>query len=213
MINVIVADDHKIVVDGLVSILKDETDIHVVGTASNGQEAIEIIKHNKVDVAIIDIEMPIMTGVQVSIYLQDNYPDVKVLILSMYKTQGFVEKIVEAGAKGYILKNKGSEELVKAIRYIQKGQSYIGQEITDVLMDALKSKSIKKEPPRIQLTRREKEVLALIIDGLTSIKIGKKLFIAQSTVDTHRKNIIDKTGVANSKELIKFAIVNELLKK
>jgi Response regulator containing a CheY-like receiver domain and an HTH DNA-binding domain len=211
MINVVIADDHKIVVDGLVSILKTETDIKVVGTAYDGNQVIELIKKNKVDIAVIDIEMPIMTGVQLSIYLKEHHPKVKVLILSMYKTQSFVEQIITAGAKGYVLKNKGSEELVKAIRYINEGQSYIGQEITDVLMEALKAKSTKKENPKIKLTKREKDVLALIVDGLTSIKIGEKLFIAASTVDTHRRNLIDKTGVANSKELIKFTIVNNLL--
>lgn len=211
MINVILADDHQIVLDGLISILKDESDINVVGTANNGQDVIELIKNSKVDIAILDIEMPIMDGVQLSKYINEHHPQIKVLILSMYKTQDFVKQIVSAGAKGYVLKNKGSEELVKAIRYIHDGQSYIGQEITDVLMDALKEKSEKKEQPKIQLTKREKDVLKLIVDGLTSIKIGKELFIAPSTVDTHRRNLIEKTGVANSKELIKFAIEKNLL--
>ena len=130
----------------------------------------------------------------------------------MYKNQQFVEKIFELGAKGYILKNKGSEELVKAIKYINDGQSYIGQEITDVLIDALKSKKQKVDKPIVQLTKREKEVLALIIKGHTSIEIGKLLFIKPSTVDTHRRNLIDKTGVSNSKALISFAIENKLLK-
>jgi two-component system, NarL family, nitrate/nitrite response regulator NarL len=211
MINVVIADDHKIVVDGLVSILKEEEDINIVGTAYNGQQALEIIKENKVDIAVIDIEMPMMTGIQLSKYLNEHNPEVKVLILSMYKTQDFVEQIVSAGAKGYVLKNKGSEELVKAIRYIYDGQSYIGQEITDVLIEALKTKSGKAEQPKIQFTKREKEILALIAQGLTSIKIGEKLFIAPSTVDTHRRNLIEKTGVANSKELIRFALENKLL--
>jgi len=212
MINVIIVDDHKIVVDGLVSILEQETEIEVVGTALNGGEAIEIIKSSKVDIAIVDIEMPIMTGVQFTAYLKEKFPDVKVLILSMYKKQKFVEKIFELGAKGYILKNKGSEELVKAIKYINQGQSYIGQEITDVLIEALNSKKHKVDKPIVQLTKREKDVLALIIKGLTSIEIGKALFIKPSTVDTHRRNLIDKTGVANSKALISFAYENNLLK-
>lgn len=211
MINVIVVDDHKIVVDGLVSILKEEEDINVLGTAHDGGQAIDIIKKNKIDIAVIDIEMPIMTGVQLSEYLKENHPEVKVLILSMYKTQDFVQQIVSAGAKGYVLKNKGSEELVKAIRCIYEGKSYIGEEITDVLIEALKSKTEKREEPKFQLTKREKDVLALIVEGLTSVKIGEQLFIAQSTVDTHRRNLIEKTGVANSKALIRFAIENDLL--
>jgi len=211
MINVIIVDDHKIVVDGMVSILDHESDIKVVGTAADGSEAIELIKSNKVDIAVVDIEMPIMNGVDFASYLKDNFPGVKILILSMYKDQVFVEQILKLGAKGYILKNKGGDELVKAIKYIYDGQSYIGQEITDVLIDALKLKTQKVNKPIIRLTKREREVLALIIQGLTSIEIGKRLFIQSSTVDTHRRNLIDKSGVANSKALISFAIKNKLL--
>lgn len=211
MIKVIVADDHKIVVDGLVSILKEEVDIEVVGTALNGEQVIEVVRQNDVDIAILDIEMPGLTGVQLSKYLKENYPNVKVLILSMYKSKEVVSQIIKAGAEGYILKNKGSEELVKAIRYINEGQSYVGQEITDVLIEALRSDELSnKQPSSISLTKREREVLKYIAKGLTSIQIGKQLFIAPSTVDTHRRNLIDKTGVANSKELILFAIENSL---
>lgn len=211
MIKVIIVDDHEIVVDGLVSILDRETEIKVVGTALNGQDAIELIKSNKVDIAIVDIEMPIMDGTQFASYVKDNFPDIKLLVLSMYKNQKYVEHFFELGAKGYILKNKGSEELVKAIKYINDGQSYIGQEVTDVLIDALNTKKQKEVKPIVRLTKREKEVLALIMKGLTSVEIGKELLIKSNTVDTHRRNLIDKAGVANSKALITFAWKNKLL--
>ncbi|MEM9547383.1 MAG: response regulator transcription factor [Bacteroidota bacterium] len=210
MISVIIADDHQIVVDGLVSILEMEADIDVVGTARNGNQVIQLLTEQKVDVAILDIEMPGLTGVQLSEIIRDKYPSTQVLILSMYNTKNFVQQIINSGAKGYILKNKGKEELVKAIRYVHMGQGYVGQEITDVMMEALKEKSKPKKEPKFVLTKREKEVLALIAQGFSSIEIGKKLFIAPTTVDTHRRNLIDKLDVSNSKELIVFAIKNNL---
>lgn len=208
MIKVIIADDHQIVVDGLASILMDEKYIEVVGVTTNGSEVLTLLKDNKVDIAILDIEMPGKSGVELSEIIVKDYPETEVLILSMYKNSDIVQRIISSGAKGYILKNRGSEELVKAIKYIHKGQSYIGQEITDVLIDALKESKKKETTPEIQLTKREKEVLSLISKGLSSNKISEKLFIATSTVDTHRRNLIDKIDVSNSKELIIYVLNN-----
>jgi len=213
MINIILADDHKIVLDGLVSILDDKDDIKVLGTASDGAQTIQLLKdyQEMIDIAVLDIEMPLMSGIELTKLIMKQYPNVKVLILTMYKTEEFVKQIISAGASGYILKNKGSEELVKAIRYIQTGKSYLGQEITDVLVTALKKKQLSPISIHTHLTKREKEVLRHIVRGRTSRQIGKILSIAPTTVDTHRRNLIDKTGVANSKELISFAIENKIL--
>ncbi len=208
MINVIIADDHEIVIDGLVSILDKEDDINVVGKAMNGDDVIKLLRNCRIDVAVLDIEMPGKTGVELSLYIKEKHPNVKILILTMYKTQEFVRQIISAGANGYILKNKGSEELVKAIRVIKDGHSYIGQEITEVLIEALKTKNNKAKKPEIKFTKREKEVLELTVEGLTAKEIGKKLFIAKSTVETHRKNLIDKADAANVKELIRMTIKN-----
>lgn len=211
MINVIIADDHKIVVDGLVSILEAEKNINVVGTALNGQQVINLLRTLKFDIAILDVEMPDMTGVQLSNYIKEHYPEIKILILTMYKSKEFISQIISAGAKGYILKNRGGEELVKAIYTIYEGKSFIGQEVTDILLEALQTKMKKEKISQIKLTRREKEVLKLIIKGLTSKQIGQELHIAPATVDTHRRNLIDKTNVANSRELISFAIENKII--
>lgn len=211
MINVIIADDHKIVLEGLVSILEDKVDINIVGQAMNGKEVYEIIKNREVDIAILDIEMPYASGVEITEFLAKEYPDIKVIILTMYKSQVFVKRVIASGAKGYILKNRGGEELTKAIRSVYNGGSYIGEEITDVLLSALRVNEDVKMTKVVKLTKREKEILKLICDGLTSIEIGKKLFIASSTVDTHRRNLIDKTGVSNSKKLIKYAFENKLV--
>ena len=211
MINIIVADDHQVMVEGLVSLLREEKDIEVVDTAINGDDVVQLLDRHSIDVAVLDIEMPGLNGVQLTKLIRQKYSSVKVLILTMYKTKEFVKQIINAGAHGYILKNKGSEEIVKAIRHIHEGNSYVGQEITAVLFDALREQSEKDKQPSIKLTKREKEVLALIIKGYTSPQIGQELFIAPSTVDTHRRNLIDKTGVANSRGLIAFAIDNKLV--
>lgn len=211
MINVLIADDHKIVVDGLSSILEHETNINVVGTAANGCEVMDLIENRRIDIAVLDIEMPGgSNGIELTKCIREKYPAIKVLILSMYKTSNFVTKAIESGASGYILKNKGGEELVKAIKILFTGDSYIGQEITHVFFDSLRTKKKEFEKNTFKLTKREKEVLSLIAKGITSIEIGKQLFIAASTVDTHRRNLIDKIGVSNSKELIIYAIENHL---
>jgi len=202
MIKVIIADDHQIIVDGLVSILENEKDISVVGTANTGNQVLSLLSSKEIDIAILDIEMPGITGSKLAEIIAQDFRNVKVLILSMYKNAEIVERIISTGVNGYILKNRGSEELVKAIRYINQGQSYIGQEITDVVISALKESKNKPRLPKVILTKREKQVLALIANGMTSIEIGKQLFIAPSTVDTHRRNLIDKLDVKNSKQLI-----------
>ncbi len=212
MINVIIADDHEIVIDGLASILNKEDDINVVGKAMNGNDVIKLLRNCRVDVAVLDIEMPGKTGVELSLYIKKNYPDVKILILTMYKTQEFVSQIISAGANGYILKNKGSEELVKAIRAVKEGHSYIGQEITEVLIEAMKTKNKKDKIPEVKFTKREKEVLPLIVEGRTAREIAEMLYIGRATVETHRKNLIEKAGAANVRELIRLAIKNGWVK-
>lgn len=207
MIRVILADDHQMVVDGLMFILSHQPDIHVEGTASNGEEVLKLLQSKEIDIAVLDIEMPKPNGIQLTRIIRHQYPHIKVLILSMYKTEEFITQIIRSGAMGYILKNKGQEELVDAIRALADGRDYFGHEITRKVFESLRH---NEEPAsrevQVPLTRREKEVLRLIADGKTSPQIAKELFIAVSTVETHRRNLIDKTEVANSRELIRYAL-------
>jgi DNA-binding NarL/FixJ family response regulator len=205
MINIIIADDHEIVVEGLHSLLENEEGITIVGEAYNGEEVIPLLESNAVDVAVLDISMPKMDGIDLTKFIKSNYPKVKILILTMHNEIGFIRRIIEAGAHGYILKNKGKEELVRAIQALYNGNEYLGEEVTKTLFSSIRNTTVYGE---IQLTKREKEVLKLIANSFTTPKISDELNIAPSTVETHRRNLIEKTGVQNSKGLVKFAIEN-----
>lgn len=203
MIKVLIVDDHKIVLEGLSSLIAPKKNMMVVGEVLNGKEALEVLEKSKVDVAIVDIEMPEMNGVELTKVILKLYPDVKVLILTMYNTINFIRKIAEIGAHGYILKNKGKEELIDAILAVNEGKQYYGEEVTKTLVSSFKQKDMAGE---VRLTKREKDVLKLIARGYTSRKISAELSIAQTTVETHRRNLIEKTGVLNTKSLVSFAV-------
>ena len=203
MIKTVLADDHKIVLEGLAFMIENQNNIEVVGKALNGKEVLDVLSKNVVDVVVLDIEMPEMDGVETTRFIRQQYPDVKIVILTMYNTIGFIRKIAEAGAHGYILKNKGGEELVSAILAVYHGEEYFGEEVSKTLFSSMKQKNMAGE---VRLTRREKDVLKLIADGLTSAQISEELSIAKTTVETHRRNLIDKTGVPNTKGLVRFAI-------
>lgn len=205
MIKVLIADDHHIVVEGLISLLGNESDIHIISTAKNGEDVLPILQNSQIDVAILDISMPKMDGVELTKYIKANYPNTKILILTMHNEIGFIRRIIEAGAHGYILKNKGKEELVRAIHSLYEGNEYLGEEVTKTLFSSIRNSDVYGE---IKLTKREKEVLKLIADSYTTPKIATALNIAHSTVETYRRNLIEKTGVKNSKGLVKFAIEN-----
>lgn len=206
MIRILLADDHQLFLDGLKMLLKEEVNIKLVAEANDGKEVISLLKTQEVDIAVLDVEMPHMDGLETSAYIREHYPATKVLVLTMYNDQAFIRKLIEVGVSGYILKNKGKEELAEAIQDISEGKTYFGREVTNTLISGIQE-VIKKKPERdIPLTRREVDVVRLIADGLSTPQIAEKLFIAHSTVETHRRNLIDKTGVPNSKTLIKWAI-------
>lgn len=210
MIKVLLADDHEIIIDGIVSILNNEEDIEVVATASNGEEAVQFIEHNEVDIAVLDINMPVMNGVIATKMIQTSSPETKVLILSMYDEDEFIDEIIAVGCRGYILKNKGQEELVKAIRRIYKGSPYFGEKIQEKMLNQhIQSKTKVKE--EVKLTKRELEVLKLIAVELTSSEIADQLSIAESTVNTHRRNLIEKLGVRSSLGLGTYAVKKGLV--
>jgi DNA-binding NarL/FixJ family response regulator len=212
MIQVVIADDHQIVLDGLKSLLRYEKDIKVIGEALNGIRLLELLKNQQADIAVIDIDMPLMNGIETTKEIKVLYPAIKVLILSMYNDNNYISRLIESGASGYILKNKGKEELVSAIRKIAEGGQYLGDAVLKTLMDEMQKPKKKIEDNQVPLTKREKEVLIHIANGNTTPIIASKLCIANSTVETHRRNLIDKLGVANSKALIKFAFENGYMK-
>jgi len=216
LITVLIVDDHKIIRDGIKSLLQDVENIKILGEASNGLEAIEFFKNQPTDVVIMDIRMPEMSGIETTKYLTENYPGVKVLALTMHDEEAFIYKMLNAGASGYLLKNVGKEEFVTAINKIYKGENYFSLDmatkmITNMMFAKPNDTSEHVEDDDMQLTKREIEVIKLIAEGLTSQDIADKLFISPRTVDTHRRNLLQKLNVKNTAELIKFAIKHNIV--
>lgn len=204
------ADDHRIVLEGLEALIKTTQDIKVVDLVRDGQQMLNLLAQTPVDIALLDMEMPKMDGLDTTRMIKVKFPQVKVLILTMYNNETFIKEVMEAGASGYILKNKGSNELIQAIREIYAGKEYLGDAVKDTLVQSM----IGKQTTSVltKLTKRETDVLTLIGQGLTTKQMSKQLEIADSTIETHRRNLIDKLGVSNSKELILYAIKNGYVK-
>ncbi len=210
-IRVIVADDHLMFLDGLISVLKEEEDIEIVSIATDGRQVLDYLRCHRdgVDVAVLDIEMPHLNGVETTCKLQEHYPDVKILVLTSYNQEGFITRILQAGASGYILKNNGRDVLVEAIRTVSQGQRYLGKEATKTLVES----HLNPRAPKAKLTRRETEVLTLVGDGLNGPQIAQELKIKESTVITHRNNLIDKLGVEGTRGLVRYAVAKGYTKK
>ncbi|NVK52483.1 MAG: response regulator transcription factor [Flavobacteriaceae bacterium] len=203
MTKIIIADDHKIIIEGLTSLVTENDNICIVGTAENGLEALSLLEKNEVDIAVLDIEMPEIDGLDLTKIIKEKFPKTKVLILTMHDEIGFIRKMMEAGVNGYILKNKGKEELITAINTLNDNKGYFGEDVKNTVMNSMRSKNVIGE---IELTKKEIEVLKLIANGDKASIIAEKLYVSEATVNTHRRNLIAKTGVRNSIELTKFAI-------
>jgi two-component system nitrate/nitrite response regulator NarL len=210
-INILIADDHQMVIDGLKSLLSAEAGYNVVSEANNGQVAYEMIaaKPDKFHLLLTDISMPLLTGTQLCRMVKDKYPHIQVLILSMYNNAPAVKEAVMAEADGYILKNAGRNELLQAMHRIASGGTYFSQDIVPIIYGQYHKQKIQDEQLS-QLSAREREVLGLIVKELTSEEIGEKLFISKKTVDNHRQNLLEKTGCKSTVGLVKFAIKNGL---
>ena len=207
IIKTIIADDHQIIIDGIKSILATEKNIAVIGEAANGEEVLDMIKREKPDLVIMDINMPQVDGIEATLNIRRKYPGIKVLILTMYNDAGFIKKMAEAGAHGFILKNTGSKELMLAIHLVMEGNTYYEQKV----MDALVKSYQRPKEDLVKLTKRETDVLSLLAEGLTTPEIAEKLFIATHTVESHRKNLLSKCGQKTSAGLVKYAMEHKLL--
>ncbi len=206
MISVLLADDHKLVIDGIKSILSEESEINIIGEAMDGEEVQVLMTRCLPDLVIIDINMPKIDGVEATTALRSKYPNVKILVLTMYNEPGYIRKMAELGVHGFILKNTGKEELITAIKLLMDGKTYYGQEVSESLF-----KSHQKTEEEIILTKREKEVLNLLGSGSTTLEIADNLFISPHTVESHRKNLLSKCRQKTSAGLIKFAIEKGLM--
>jgi len=208
MIRLLIADDHKIFRDGLISIFNNEGKIKVIGEASNGSQALQILGEIEVDVVLMDINMGENDdGISTTQIIKQKYPNTNVLILSMYNESSYIIKSMEVGASGYLLKNAGREETIRAIQTIYAGDTYYSSEVSDKIMAHITNKNKSS----IHLTKREVEILKLIANEYSNSQIAEKLFISIRTVDTHRRNLLEKIAVKNTVGLIKYAIKEGLV--
>lgn len=214
MIKLLVADDHTMFVDGIESILKAEEDLKVIGKCYDGPSVLAFVKENPTDIVLLDVNLPGMNGLEVCKTLAQDFPDVKVLAISMFNEESFVTEILNHGAKGYILKNTGRDELLKAIRTIFEGKSYFSKEVTETIMKGLMNQrkaSTRNSSFIPKLSRREKEVLKLIAQEFTTQEIADNLFISLKTVESHRSSLLSKLNARNSAGLVRIAMENSLL--
>lgn len=212
-VRVVVADDHKLVLQGLVSLLTEDEGIEVVGQAVNGREALEEIQRLHPDVALLDT-MPEMSGLEVTRKVTDQLPDVKVLILTMHEEEAFFFEALRLGAAGYVLKGASSDELLTAIVAIHEGGVYLSPRLAGmVLHDYLEAgRQGKADPPREPLTAREEGVLRLVSQGMTNQEIADHLVLSLNTVKTHRLHVYQKLGLHTRAELVAYALQRGLLR-
>jgi DNA-binding NarL/FixJ family response regulator len=213
MIRTLIAEDHRMVREGIRVLLEKAGDIEIVGEASNGQEAILMTRKLSPDVLIMDIMMPIMNGIQAVENIRDLNLPVHVLLLSMYSDAGLVYQALQYGVKGYVLKSSVSDELILAVRALSNGDTYLSSPISEILVErAINPQSdSRKEDPLSSLSPREKEILQLVAEEHTSAEIAEILFISEKTVEKHRGNLMEKLNVRNIAGLVRFAIKYRLV--
>jgi len=211
MISVLIVDDHKILRDGLKALLKSDKDIAVVGECDNGVQALEFLKSNKAQIILMDINLPVKNGIETTEEISKLYKESRVIALSMHNEERYISKMLRAGAWSYVLKDSGGEEIHEAIRKVAAGENYFTKEITATVMSHYLKPENNAQKTTLKLTKREIEVLKLIVAELTNSEISEKLFISPRTVDTHRQNILQKLNVKNTAGIVRFAIQNGLI--
>ena len=211
-IKVLLADDHKILREGLISLLKKQRDIELIGEAEDGREAVRKALKLKPDVVIMDIGMPELNGIEATKQIKAALPEVKVIALSIHSDKRFITSMLKAGALGYLLKDGAFNELVKAIDAVHNNKTYIGSGITDIIMeDYLRQINKDTSTSDSPLSDREKEVLRLLAEGNNAKEIASILNISPKTIETHRQHIMDKLNIHNLADLVKYAIQSGLI--
>ncbi len=214
-INVVIADDHEIFRDGLVLMLSKQPSIRLVGQAEDGRELIELVKSEEPDVVITDIKMPRMDGIEATKYLTQHHPDVRIIALSMFNEENLIVDMLEAGARGYLLKNADKQEIVDAVENVYEGNVFYCKHTTSRLASMIvKSKfNPNRKKEEVVFTDREKEVIRLICLQCTAQEIGDKLFLSKRTVEGYRTKILEKMGVKNTAGVVVYALKHDLMKE
>lgn len=207
MISIFIVDDHPVVVEGLKSVIEKLTGHRVSGVAYNAVEAVELLKKTKVDVMLLDINLPDISGIDLCKKVRKEFPSIKIIGISTFSERSYISRMIENGAMGYLIKSASSDEIADAIACVMEGKLYMSLTMEHLLQPI----SVVSTDHLPDLTKREKEVLQWIAEGLTNQQIAEKLFVSPSTVDTHRKNMITKLQVNNTAALIRFAMEHGLI--
>lgn len=213
MKKIILADDHKMILDGLSSLLGSERDVSIIGTAMDGEKLLQLVDDSEeVDAIILDINMPVLDGIEVTKTLKSKYPEVKIIILSMYNRSEFVKSLLKAGADGYILKNSGREVFLEALNTVSTGKRYFSKEVLETVMESFTESREDKDLTIIELSDREKEVVRLIAEEHSTSEIADILCLSVHTINSHRKSILNKIGVKNAAGIFRYAVQTGIVK-
>lgn len=212
-VSIAVVDDHKIVRDGIRSMLDDQPGYEITAEAGNGKEIIELCETREFDIIIMDITMPEMDGIEATHVLSRKYPQTKILALTMLNKDQHIRNMINAGASGYVLKSTGRQELLKALDSLINNQYYFSDDATKSILSELVSPDVSsgQYSEEVHITDREKEVLQLIVEEFTNQEIAEQLHISVRTVDAHRRNLLQKIGAKNTAGLVKYALEHDLL--
>jgi len=202
-INIILADDHNILREGLRNVIESFSTLKVIGEANDGREAVSLANRLHPDVVIMDVSMPGLNGVEATRQIVRSHPDIRVIALSMHANKQMIAGILKAGAYGYLLKDCASGELINAIKTVAANKKYISGRVSGLFQDNIAADNPESDP---ELSSREKEILQLIAEGHSSKEIAERLFLSSKTVDAHRKNIMDKLNLHSISELTKYAL-------
>lgn len=212
-IRIIIADDHAVFRNGLKQLIEEDSSIEIIGEAENGERALEIINESKPDIAVLDIDMPKMTGIQVLKSLNKSKVQIKIIFLTVFASEDIFDKAMSLGISGYLLKDSAVTDIMECIHKVAEGNYYISSSVSNFLVNRKdRLKKLEKDNPALhELTKTELTILKIIADGKTSKEIGEELFISIKTVENHRTNISHKLNLSGSNNLIKFAIKNRQL--
>jgi DNA-binding NarL/FixJ family response regulator len=215
MIQVLLAEDHNIVRNGIKMLLGSDKEIHVAGEATNGKEALDFISNNEgIDVILADINMPELDGISLIKEAHNLKPDIRVVILSMHDNDKYVSQAFQEGASGYLLKSVSADEMIFSLKHVKAGGKYLCSELSIKMLEKLSQKSVNsvsENVSNIEFSMREIEVLHLIADGLTNSEMSEKLFLSKRTIEGHRQSLIEKTGSKNTAALIRYAVLNGII--
>lgn len=209
-LKIIIVDDHPMIIEGIKSLFKKEKKINFIHESNCAEDALDYIRKNTVDMLITDISMPGMSGIELTQIIKREFPHIKVLVLTMFNDPDIINDILQSEAEGYILKNTGKRELLTAINKIMDNGTYYSNGALNIMLTHYRKKSIP-DTAKGELTPRELEILKLVCEEFTTIDIAEKLFISPRTVDTHRKNILEKSNSETIVGLIKYAFANNIL--